>query len=216
MSANDYSSVNARTLLLSCLGHWMSYMTSSIIDVCTLPLYWIAFNSSVERWMILTLINNECRGVIDFNGLLLVDLLITLLPISHVNHYSCHLCGTHLMYVVVVHHMDDAGLMDDAVFLFFCYMMDKGDFSTLQLPPYSCHCIYGHNWNMKGNITLTSVPIAFIMMDVFGLVMTRISLWLFGRVGAVSWVSPCLFIFYFLYSLCIYDDSLYRVSTILF
>ena len=35
------------------------------------------------------------------------------------------------MYVVVVHHMDDAGLMDDAVFPFFCYMMDKGDFSTL-------------------------------------------------------------------------------------
>ena len=81
--------------------------------------------------MILTLINNECGGVIDFNGLLLVDLLITLLPISHINRYSCHLWGTHLMYVVVVHHMDDAGLMDDAVFPFFCYMMDKGDFSTL-------------------------------------------------------------------------------------
>ena len=35
---------------------------------------------------------------------------------------------------------------------------------------------YGHGWNMTGNITLTSVPIAFIMMDVFSLVMTRISL----------------------------------------
>ena len=126
--------------------------------------------------MILTLINNECGGVIDFNGLLLVDLLVMLLPISHVNRYSCHLWGTHLMYVIVVHHMDDASLMDDAVFLFFCYMMDKGDFSTLQLPPYSCRCIYEDNWNMKGNITLTSVPIAYIMMDVFSHVMTCISL----------------------------------------
>ena len=80
------------------------------------------------------------------------------------------------MYVVVVHHMDDAGLMDDAVFLFFCYMMDEGDFFPLPLPPYSCHCIYGHSWNIKGNITLTSVPVAFIMVDVFGLVMTHISL----------------------------------------
>ena len=33
------------------------------------------------------------------------------------------------MYDVVVHHMDDASLMDDALFLFFCYTMDKGDFS---------------------------------------------------------------------------------------
>ena len=80
------------------------------------------------------------------------------------------------MYVVVVHHMDDASLMDIVVFLFFCHMMDEGDFSPLQLPLYSYHCIYGYSWNMKGNITLTSVPIAFIMMDVFGLVMTRISL----------------------------------------
>ena len=80
------------------------------------------------------------------------------------------------MYVIVVHHMDDASLMDDVVFLFFCYMMDKGDFSTLQLPPYSCRSIYRDNWNMKGNITLTYVPIAYIMMDVFSLVMTCISL----------------------------------------
>ena len=210
--ANGYSSVNARTLLLSCLGHWMSYMTSSVIDVHTLPLYWIAFNSSVERWTILTLINNECGGVIDFNGLLPVDLLVMLLPILRVNHYSCHLWETRLMYVVVVHHMDDVGFMDDAVFLFFCYMMDEGDFSPLPLPPYSCHCIYGRSWNMKGNITLTSIPIAFIMMDVFGLVMTCISLWLFGCVGVISWVS-CAF---FLYSSCIDDDSLYRVLTILF
>lgn len=135
LSTNDYSSVNARTLLLSCLGHWMSYMASSIIDVHKLPLYWIAFNSSIERWTILTLINNECGGVIDFNGLLPIDLLVTLLPISRVNHYSCHLWGTRLMYVVVVHHMDDAGLMDDAVFLFFCYMMDEGDFFSSSIAP---------------------------------------------------------------------------------
>ena len=37
------------------------------------------------------------------------------------------------MYVIVVHHMDDAGLMDNAVFLFFCYIMDKGDFYPLQV-----------------------------------------------------------------------------------
>ena len=94
------------------------------------------------------------------------------------------------MYVVIVHHMDDADLMDDVVFLFFCYMMDERDFSLLQLPPYSYCCIYErnwnmkgnialtyrHRWNMKGNITLTSVPVTFIMMDVFGLVMTCISL----------------------------------------
>ena len=36
------------------------------------------------------------------------------------------------MYIVVVHHMDDAGLMDDANFFLFCYMMDEGDFSPLQ------------------------------------------------------------------------------------
>ena len=195
--ANGYSSVNARTLLLSCLGHWMSYMTSSVINVHTLPLYWIAFNSSVERRTILTLINNECRGIIDFNSLLPIDLLVTLLPISRINRYSCHLWETHLIYVVVVHHMDDVGLMDNVIFLFFCYMMDEGDFSPLQLPPYSCRCIYERSWNMKCNITLTSVPIAFIMMDVFGLVMTHISLWLFGRVGAISWVSRAFIYFYF-------------------
>ena len=36
--ANGYSFVNARTLLLSCLGHWMSFMTSSIINVHMLRL----------------------------------------------------------------------------------------------------------------------------------------------------------------------------------
>ena len=35
------------------------------------------------------------------------------------------------MYDVVFRHIDDAGLMDDAIFLFFCYTMDKGDFSPL-------------------------------------------------------------------------------------
>ena len=73
--------------------------------------------------------------------------------------------------------------------------------------------------------------VAFIMMDVFGLVMTRISLWLFGHVGVVSWVSHAFFyihrvlmmivcIVYWQYffndSSCMDDYSLYRVSTILF
>ena len=35
---------------------------------------------------------------------------------------------------------------------------------------------YGRGWNMKGNVALTSVLVACIMMDVFGLVMTHISL----------------------------------------
>ena len=38
------------------------------------------------------------------------------------------------MYVVVVHHMDDVGLMDDAIFLFFFYMMDEGDFLLFSCP----------------------------------------------------------------------------------
>ena len=29
--------------------------------------------------------------------------------------------------------MNIAGLMDNPIFLFFCYMMDEGDFSPLQL-----------------------------------------------------------------------------------
>lgn len=41
--------------------------------------------------------------------------------------------GTHLVYVVVVYHMDNAGLMEDAIFFFFCYMMDDSDFYPLQL-----------------------------------------------------------------------------------
>ena len=76
----------------------------------------------------LTFINNECEDVIDFNGLLPflpVGLSVTLLPVWCVNRYSCHLWGTHLM--------DNAGLMDDAIFLFFCYMIDKSDFSPFQI-----------------------------------------------------------------------------------
>ena len=71
-------------------------------------LHWIAFNSFVKRWTILTLISNECGGVIDFNGLLLIGLSITLLPIWRINLYSCHLWGTHLMYAVVIYYNDDA------------------------------------------------------------------------------------------------------------
>ena len=42
------------------------------------------------------------------------------------------------MNLVVVHHMDNAslmdevGMMDDAKFFFLCYMMDEGDFFPLQ------------------------------------------------------------------------------------
>ena len=52
---------------------------------------------------ILTLISNECGGVIDFNGLLLVGSLVMLLPVL------CHLWGTHLMYVAIIHYMDVVG-----------------------------------------------------------------------------------------------------------
>ena len=41
-------------------------------------------------------------------------LSVMLLLVWHVNRYLCHLWRTHLMYVVVIHHMDDAGLMDKA------------------------------------------------------------------------------------------------------
>lgn len=74
----------------------------------------------------LTLINNKCEDVIDFNSFLPflpVGPSVTLLPIWRINHYSCHLWKTHLM--------DDAGLMDDAIFLFFCYIMDDSDFPPL-------------------------------------------------------------------------------------
>ena len=217
MSANDYSSVNTRTLLLSCLGHWMSYMTSFVIDVRTLPLYWIAFNSSVERWMILTLINNECGSVIDFNGLLLVDLLVMLLPISHVNRYSCHLWGTHLMYVVVVHHMDDASLMDDAVFLFFCYMMDKGIFLLFSCPPIPAVVFT----DTIGIWKVTSLWLLYPMHILWW--MFSVSSWLVLVCDYLDVLEPFLgfplaffYFFIFLYSSCIDDDSLYCVSTILF
>ena len=75
----------------------------------------------------LTLISNECKGVIDSNGLLPVGSAGTLLFVWRVNRYSCDLCETHLMCVVVVHHMDDADLMDDAG------SMEEGDFSPLQV-----------------------------------------------------------------------------------
>ena len=38
LSANIYSSIGARSLLLSCLRNWMSFMVSFVIDVCTLHL----------------------------------------------------------------------------------------------------------------------------------------------------------------------------------
>ena len=55
------------------------------------------------------------------------------------------------MYDVIIPHIDDAGLMDDVKIFFFCYMMDEGDFSPLQLPHYSYRHLYGRSWNMKGD-----------------------------------------------------------------
>lgn len=83
----------------------------------------------------LTLMSNEYGDVIDFDGLLSVDSLVTLLPFWCVNCYSCYLWGAHFIYVVVVHHIDDAGLMDDVKFLFFFHVMDEGNFSPLHFPP---------------------------------------------------------------------------------
>ena len=82
-------------------------------------LHWIAFNSSIERWMILTLIDNKCEGDINFNSFFPVGLSVTLLPIWHVNRYSCHLWRIHLMYDVVIHHIDDASLMEMLFFSSF-------------------------------------------------------------------------------------------------
>ena len=113
LSANGCSSINAHTSLAVLDIECLLWLHLSLMSVCY-ALHWIAFNSFVERWTILTLISNECGGVIDFNGLLPVGLSVTLFPIWHVNLYSCHLWGTHLMYVVVIHHMDDASLINDA------------------------------------------------------------------------------------------------------
>ena len=113
----------------------MSFMVSSVIDVCTLRLALnsiLCFRQEIDDFDKLTLINNEYKGIIDFNGLLPVSPSVSLLPFWHINCYSCHLWGTHLMYVIAVHHMDDAGLMDNAIFLLFCYIMDEGDFYPLQ------------------------------------------------------------------------------------
>ena len=52
-------------------------------------LHWIEFNSSIEMDVLdkLTLISNECGGIIDFDGLLSVGLSTMLFPIWHVNRY---------------------------------------------------------------------------------------------------------------------------------
>jgi len=39
----------------------------------------------------LTLISNECGGIIDFNGILPIDFSVLLLPIWLVNRYLYHL-----------------------------------------------------------------------------------------------------------------------------
>ena len=104
LSANSCLSINAHTSLAVLDIECLLWHHLSLMSVCY-ALHWIAFNSFVERWTILTLISNECGGVIDFNGLLPIGPSITLLPVWGVNHYSCHLWGTHLMYVVVVRHM---------------------------------------------------------------------------------------------------------------
>ena len=40
-------------------------------------------------------------------------------PHHSFNRYSCHLWGTHLMYAVIIHHMDDVGLWMMMYSLFF-------------------------------------------------------------------------------------------------
>ena len=58
----------------------------------------------------------------DFNGLLPVGPSVTLFLVWCINHYSCHLWETYLMYAVVICHMNDATLMDEAS------LMDKVGF----------------------------------------------------------------------------------------
>ena len=134
------------------------------------------------------------------------------------------------MYVVVVHHMDDVGLMDDAIFLFFFYMMDEGDILLFSCP---------------------SIP-AIIFMDTVGIwkvtslwltdtvgIWKVTSLWLLYSLHVLWWMCWSHFlgfshIFFFIHlvwtkivcimyqwyflndSLCTNNDSLYRVSTIFF
>ena len=45
------------------------------------------------------------------------------------------------------------------------------------------------NGNMKGQITLTSMFVAFIMKDVVGPFVTHVILQLPGRIESISWVS---------------------------
>ena len=80
-------------------------------------------------------VDNECQGVINFNDLLLIGSSITLLPVRCVNRYLCHLWRTHLMSIVVIYYMDDAGF-----YLFLLYNGRGSFFSSsvapLFLPPH--------------------------------------------------------------------------------
>ena len=128
--------------------------------------------------------------------------------------YSCHLWGTHLMYVVVVHHMDNASLMDDAVFLFFCYMMDKGIFLLFSCPPIPAIVFTDTIGIWKATSLWLLYPLHILWW------MFSVSSWLVLVCDYLDVLEPFLgfplAFFIFLYSSCIDDDSLYCVSTILF
>ena len=69
LSTNSYSSINLVRYSLALLGiECLLWLRPSLMFV-RYALHWIAFNLSIERWTILTLISNECGGVIDFNSL---------------------------------------------------------------------------------------------------------------------------------------------------
>ena len=94
-----------------------------MLHKCCLPLLWyfvpfyrclllkMGINASLYDY---GSVGNEWGDNIDFNGLLPVGSSVILLHVWRVNRYLCHLWRTHLMYVVVVHHMNNAGFRGGA------------------------------------------------------------------------------------------------------
>ena len=94
------------------------YLARELLCICCVRLPWlfIPFYRSLPLRMRVNAslydcgsVDNEWWGVIEFNDLLPVGSSVSLLLVWHVNHYSCHLWGTHLMFVVVIHYFDDSG-----------------------------------------------------------------------------------------------------------
>ena len=73
-------------------------------------------------------VGNKCWGVIGFNVLLLVVPPITLLLVSQVRCYPCHLWEAPLMLTILVHRMDGSNWsllwLSHGRYWFFSYSLD--------------------------------------------------------------------------------------------